>query len=149
MDTPPALFREEMSYLKRQGFRVIALKDLVQYLPKIPPQDRSLAFRQSSQQPQRLSLPVEIEATRNDLNYWLTNMLQDHGYSLEEAAATSGLSVAEVEREAKKLGLVGSTPSQSRKTVGGAIRVLPYPGRPASANRFPGRRNPSTTWHQG
>jgi peptidoglycan/xylan/chitin deacetylase (PgdA/CDA1 family) len=128
VDTPPALFREEMSYLKRQGFRVIALKDLAQYLPKTPPQDRLLAFRQSSQQAQRLSLPVEIEATRNDLIYWLKNMLQDHGYSLEEAAATSGLSVAEVEREAKKLGLLGSPPSLSPKAMSSAIRVLPYPG---------------------
>ena len=36
--------------------------------------------------------------------------------------------MAEVEREAKKLGLLGSPPSQSPKAVGGAIRVLPYPG---------------------
>ena len=128
VDTPPALFREEMSYLKRQGFRVIALKDVARYVPQVPPQDRLLAFRQSSQQAQPLPRPVEIEATRKDLDYWLKNMLQDHGYSLEEAAATSGLSVAEVEREAKKLALVGTAPSTSRRVEGGAIRVLPYPG---------------------
>jgi len=128
VDTPPALFREEMRYLKRQGFRVIALKDVARYVPEVSPQDRLLAFRQSGQQAQPLPHAVEIEATRNDLNYWLKSMLQDHGYSLEEAAATSGLSVTEVEREAKKLELIGRVPSPGLLAKNGAIQVLPYPG---------------------
>ncbi len=66
-------------------------------------------------------------------------MLQDHGYSLEEAAATSGLSVAEVEREAKKLGLVGRAPSPSRQAESGAIQLLPYPGG----------RHPRIGFHEG
>ena len=128
VDTPPTLFREEMNYLKSQGFQVIALRDVARYLTTTRPADPLLTFRQSSQPAQPLPLPVEMEATRKDLDYWLKNMLQDHGYSIEEVAATSGLSAAEVEREAKKLELVGSGRSLDRKAVSGAIRVLPYPG---------------------
>jgi peptidoglycan/xylan/chitin deacetylase (PgdA/CDA1 family) len=128
--TPPELFREEMNYLKREGFQVIALRDLVRYLPKIPPADSLQTFRQSSQPAPRFPLPVEVEATRNDLDYWLKSMLQDHGYSLEEAAATSGLPVAEVEREAARRGLIGSASASSakRQPNDAPIRVLPYPG---------------------
>jgi len=130
VDTPPALFREEMSYLKSQGFQVIALRDVARYLPKTPPSDPLLTFRQSSQAAKPLLLPIEVEATRNDLGYWLKNMLEDHGYSLEEAAATSGLSVAEVELEARKLGLIGrgSVASLRRQPESTPIRLLPYPG---------------------
>ena len=130
VDTPPALFREEMSYLKNQGFQVIALRDLARYLPQAAPADPLLAFRQSSQPAQRLPLPAEVEATRNDLGYWLKNMLREHGYSFEEAATTSGLSVAEVEREAEKLGLTAkfSLPSPNRQPQSVPVRVLPYPG---------------------
>ena len=130
VNTPPALFQEEMSYLKSQGFQVIALRDVARYLPKTPPSDPLLTFRHSSQAAQPLPLPVEVEATRKDLGYWLKNMLEDHGYSLEEAAATSGLSVGEVEREAKKLGLIGggSVPSLPPQAGSAPIRLLPYPG---------------------
>ena len=130
VDTPPALFREEMSYLKSQGFQVIALRDVARYLPKTPPSDPLLTFRQSSQAAQPLPLPIEVEATRNDLGYWLKNMLEDHGYSLEEAAATSGLSVAEVELEARKLGLIGrgSVATLRRQPESAPIRLMPYPG---------------------
>jgi len=128
--TSPEQLRAEMNYLKRQGFQVIALRDLVRYLPKTPPADPLLTFRQSSQPAQRLPLPAEVEATRNDLAYWMKNMLQDHGYSFEEAAATSGLSVAEVEGEAKKPGLSGSVsiPSPRHQPESVPVRLLPYPG---------------------
>jgi hypothetical protein len=119
-----------MNYLKSQGFQVIALRDVVRYIPKTPPADPLLTFRQSSQPAQPLPLPAEVEATRNDLGYWLSNMLEDHGYSIEEAAATSGLTVAEVEREGKKIGLMarGSAPSLRRQSENAPIRLLPYPG---------------------
>ena len=130
VDTPPALFREEMNYLKSHGFQVIALRDVARYLSKTPPSDPMLAMRQPSQPAQPLPLPAEVEATRNDLGYWLKNMLEDHGYSIEEAAATSGLSTTEVEREARKLGLVGSVPEKgaNRQLESAPVRLLPYPG---------------------
>ena len=130
VNTPPELFREEMTYLKSQGFQVITLRDVVRYLPNTPPADPLLTFRQSTQLAQSLPMPVEVEATRNDLGYWLKNMLEDHGYSLEEAAATSGLSMPEVEREARTLGLIGSNSmlSPRRQPESAPIRLLPYPG---------------------
>ena len=128
--TSPELFSEEMSYLKSQGFQVIALRDLVRYLPKTPPADSLLTFRQSSHPAQPLPLPTELDATRNDLGYWLKNMLQAHGYSLEEAAAASGHRAAEIEGEAKKFGLIGSVSRQSpnRPSESVPVRLLPYPG---------------------
>jgi hypothetical protein len=79
-----------------------------------------------------------VEATRNDLRYWLKNMLEDHEYSLEEAASTSGLSFVEVQHEAGKLGLADKVSARSlNSTTDSAasvhpsnvlVRLLPYPG---------------------
>lgn len=43
--TPPERFREYMLYLKQEGFRVIALRDVEPYLPAEPPPDPALRLR--------------------------------------------------------------------------------------------------------
>src|SRR5262249_18064376 len=64
-----------------------------------------------------------------DLSYWLKNMLVDHSYSLEEAAAVCGLSVEEVKQKAEKLGLKPSSDIQGRDHKATApVQLLPYPG---------------------
>jgi peptidoglycan/xylan/chitin deacetylase (PgdA/CDA1 family) len=125
--TPPELFREEMVYLKAQGYQVIALRDLTKYLPPAPPADPLLTFRHPNQTDSRV-LPVEAEATRHELSYWLNNMLRDHGYTLQEAAITSGLSVAEIRQKAEQLGLMGNGSWLHAPSSTFPIRVRPYPG---------------------
>lgn len=61
-----------------------------------------------------------------DLRFWLTDMLVDHRFSTAEASEATGLSPAEVEAAAARLGIHAGSPPQ--KPSGGRLRVLPYPG---------------------
>lgn len=125
--TPPERFREYMAYLKENNFRGIAVRDLEAYIDwqKLP-DDPLLKVRQLERAPDRLALPVEMEATRRDLNFWLENMLVHHRYTWNEAAKVCGWSVEEVERKATELNISRDAAPQS--TSDGKVRVLPYPG---------------------
>ncbi len=50
VNTSPDLFRQCMDYLKQNGFAVIALKDVAQYLPKELPRDPVLKVRYPASQ---------------------------------------------------------------------------------------------------
>jgi peptidoglycan/xylan/chitin deacetylase (PgdA/CDA1 family) len=119
--TPPERFSEYMAYLKEQGFKVTALRDLERYLPKIPPADPLLKVRSLAPGNPSLSLPTEMEATRADLGYWLENMFRYHHYNWEEAAQVTGVSVDDLKASARVW------PIESHK-IEEAVRVLPYPG---------------------
>lgn len=121
--TPPEQFQLYMDYLKQNDFHVIALRDVAEYLPvtKIT-DDPMLTTRHPNLPDDEIVLPVEMAATREDLPYWLANMMGAHGYSLEEAAQVCGYAPAELgEKMATwRLGLPD--------LPNGALRVLPYPG---------------------
>ncbi len=119
--TPPERFSEYMAYLKEQGFKVMALRDLEIYLPKIPPADPLLKVRSSAPGNPSLMLPAEMEASRADLGYWLENMFRYHHYTWEEAAQVTGVSVDDLKASAKE------PPIESHK-IEEVVRVLPYPG---------------------
>ena len=125
--TPPERFSEYMAYLKEQGFKVIALRDLKRYLPQIPVADPLLKVRSSAPNDPSVRLPTEVEATRAGLGYWLENMFRHHHYAGEEAAKVTGLTVVEVKASAKELGLDTRPPIESQK-IEEVVRVLPYPG---------------------
>jgi peptidoglycan/xylan/chitin deacetylase (PgdA/CDA1 family) len=133
--TPPAKFRQYMGYLKQNGFRVVALRDLETY--SAPVQDPMLTKRYPEN---AAELPTEVMATRADLPYWLENMLRYHRFSLAEAASVCALSEAEVRRKAEELDLLqtGVQPAGS-----GELRILPYPGgRHPRAGFLEGAINP-------
>ncbi len=68
----------------------------------------------------------EQEATRQDLNYWLENMVLHHRYSIEEAAAVCGLALDTVQEKLRELHLdQRPAPEEQSPSV---VRVLPYPG---------------------
>jgi peptidoglycan/xylan/chitin deacetylase (PgdA/CDA1 family) len=125
--TPPERFREYMTFLKEKGFRVIALRDLKPYIDfsKLP-DDPLLRSRVPDRKEGSVPLPVEVEATRADLRYWLENMLRYHRYTLAEVALVTGFTEAEVQKQASNLGLDPSNLPAPEKTD--QIRVLPYPG---------------------
>jgi peptidoglycan/xylan/chitin deacetylase (PgdA/CDA1 family) len=125
--TPPERFREYMAYLKENNFRCIAVRDLDPYVDwKNLPADPLLNARQPSRAPERLVLPVEMEATRRDLRFWLENMLVHHRFTWDEAAKVCGWSAEEVLKRADELGVNrNATPE---KHAGGKVRVWPYPG---------------------
>ena len=128
--TPPENFERYMRYLKEQNFRVIALRDVAQYLPVADPADPLLQDR-SPRRKTAPPLPVEAQATQSDLAYWLPNM-HAHRYSVEEASMVAGLPAAEISRK---------SPSPPDRT--GALRVRPYPGgRPLRIGFQEGAINP-------
>ena len=124
--TPPAQFRKYMMYLKENGFRAIAARDLEQYVDlKNPPEDPLLKVRYPKPMYGPPAEPIEVIATQADLKYWLGNMLRDHRFTLAEAAKVCGFSVEEAQRKAEEFGLDPAPPAPAR---GKKIRVLPYPG---------------------
>jgi len=118
--TPPERFREYMGYLKENGFRCIALRDVEKYLASPPPEDPMLQARHPMLR--RLDLPPEAAATQADLRYWLANMLVDHGYSFAEMAAVAGLGEKQLQARVEEFGI--AAPRAPRR----GVRVLPYPG---------------------
>ncbi|MCC7498353.1 MAG: polysaccharide deacetylase family protein [Bryobacterales bacterium] len=86
--TPPENFRQYMQYLKDNGFRVIAMRDLDQFIGDRPdPDDLLLGKRFPANRPERL--PVEMKATRAELPYW-TAVMRRHNYSQPEMIQVAG-----------------------------------------------------------
>lgn len=65
-------------------------------------------------------------ASDADLRRWLENMLVDHGFTADEAAAATGLSAEEIVAAGKRFGL--EQPVRPARQAGDPLRVLPYPG---------------------
>ncbi|MGH9657041.1 MAG: polysaccharide deacetylase family protein, partial [Bryobacteraceae bacterium] len=82
--TPPERFREYMQYLKREGFRVIALRDLEPWIEEETP-DPLVGSRHRARKPEELALPREMEATRARIGYW-RGVMAAHGYTAHEEA---------------------------------------------------------------
>jgi peptidoglycan/xylan/chitin deacetylase (PgdA/CDA1 family) len=128
VNTPPERFREYMDYLKLNEFQVVAVRDLRKYLTnQRVPNDRLLEARYSGAKNVGLELPTEMKATRGDLSYWLKNMLHDHHYTWQEAAAVTGLGIEELKSRAST---VGSNRTVETQVIADRriVRVLPYPG---------------------
>jgi len=124
--TPPENFRKYMAFLKENGFRGIALRDLKQCVDlKRPPADPNLAIRYPNEECECHDLPLEMLATRADLRYWLKNMLCFHQYTLAEAAEVCGMTEDEVKKQAMDFGFF---PPSRVSAAEQQIRVLPYPG---------------------
>lgn len=61
----------------------------------------------------------------SDLRFWLESMVVHHGYSTEEAAAATGLTVAEIEVARARFHLAASPPPRD---AADPLKLLPYPG---------------------
>jgi peptidoglycan/xylan/chitin deacetylase (PgdA/CDA1 family) len=138
VNTPPELFRQYMEHLKAEGFRVIAMRDLEPYIDRLHlPDDPLLKVRHPLPKDGQLALSQEMKATREDLGFWLPNMLVDHRYTVGEAAEVCAYTEAEIREKARELIKPGAAP-------GGGIRIRPYPGvresRLASFNNIDAHR---------
>lgn len=123
--TPPEQFREYMAYLKEHGFNVIAMRDLARYVdPATPPMDAMANVRYTSG---GMDLAPEVLATQADLNFWLTNMLRHHRYTLEEAAPVAGYWTTK-DLETRLAQLEFDTSPAPPSEPGAPVKVLPYPG---------------------
>lgn len=123
--TPPEMFVQYMDYLKAENFNVIAMRDLLPVADANPEAKDMPAARYRLPKDGVLPLPPEVEATRNDLGFWLKDMLVDHGYSFEEAALVTGWDVKTVQQIARAVAFERDALDGSSD---GDLRVLPYPG---------------------
>jgi peptidoglycan/xylan/chitin deacetylase (PgdA/CDA1 family) len=124
VNTPVENFRSYLAYLKEGEFRVIALRDLLPYLPTQPAQDDAMAHTQYPAKPASgLYWPTETEQTRAKLDFWLMNMVRDHGYSLEEAMQVSRLPKKLLQDRLVRLG-----GGSAFLGTNGSVKVLSYPG---------------------
>jgi peptidoglycan/xylan/chitin deacetylase (PgdA/CDA1 family) len=81
--TPPERFREYMAYLKREGFRAVALRDVERYLPETPPPDPTVRLRH----PPRAATAGSGQGA--DADYWQANRREHDG----TGSASPGLRV--------------------------------------------------------
>lgn len=123
--TDPARFIEFMDYLKAEKFNVVALRDLIPVADANPEAKGMPADRYPLPKDGVLKQSPEVEATRNDLRYWLENMLVHHGYSFEEAAQVTGWDVPTVTQIAEAAAFGRETLEGARKP---GLKILPYPG---------------------
>lgn len=122
VSTPPDKFRQYMTYLKEENFRVIALRDLAEFVDLAqPPADPLTTQRHHPPGYNRLVYPAEVQATRADAAYWLENMLSQHRFTPEEAARAAMLTPGEIRSQAAALRL----PPPPEQPL---LRVMPYPG---------------------
>lgn len=124
--TPPERFAEYMTYLKTNGFNVIAMRDLTQYVdPDAEVDDPMARVRYGGGT--YLELPQEVMATRADPVFWLAAMLGDHQYSIEEAAAVFQYDVKRVRAMVDAHlgpGFLQDWPGMGYEP----LHLLPYPG---------------------
>jgi peptidoglycan/xylan/chitin deacetylase (PgdA/CDA1 family) len=117
--TPPDQFRAYMTWLKDNGYRVVALRALDKYIERSDsPADPMLKVRYRTPKDGRIVLPVEVAGTQADRRYWLGNMIGAHRYSTAEAAQVIGWTDQQVAAAAGDL---------DRTPVKG-LQIRPYPG---------------------
>ena len=118
--TSETRFRECMDELKVRGFRVLALRDLLDRAQGRDSNDPNVSLRNLGRGDIELEQPVELVQTRASLERW-TDAMARHGYTVAEAAGVAGLSAEEGSDYERKLA-ARPAPSQGRADVS------PYPG---------------------
>lgn len=119
VNTPPEQFRQYMDYLKDGGYQVIAMRDLVEYLPELLPEDPMINIRYPAAESSEPVWPSEVVASREQSGYWL-GVMQRHGYTTREMAGVLGWSPDTIDRLLPSVRIPASHPDR--------IEVLPYPG---------------------
>jgi peptidoglycan/xylan/chitin deacetylase (PgdA/CDA1 family) len=122
--TPEERFREYMAYLKQGGFHVIAMRDLLPYLPEKPAENDAMARTQyPAGSGNDFYWPTETEQTVEKLDFWLRNMVHDHEYTLEEVMQVTASPKESLEQRLGHLGKESAFHGDAERT-----KVLPYPG---------------------
>jgi len=130
VNTLPDRFDDYMNYLAKQKCTVIAMRDLARYVDAdVVPSQPSGIIEDRKRSLQQQSSRENFRRPKNDedLQYWLRNMLVDHGYSVLEASAATGLSVDEISAAAERFQIAKSAPIKQSQH-GQPLKVLPYPG---------------------
>jgi peptidoglycan/xylan/chitin deacetylase (PgdA/CDA1 family) len=115
-------FRVYMHYLKANGFTVIALRDLDQFIDKgMLPKDPAgvIADRLDMFTKGLLRSEARLPQTRRETSYWF-DIMKRHGYTVAETRMASGLDATRANLALAK--------ARSARVKGDQLEVLPYPG---------------------
>ena len=126
--TPRDKFEAYMKYLAINDFRVIAMRDLEQYVdPHLQPQNAHEVIGDRKASLAAGKVPTNYRRPTSDANleYWLENMVTHHGYSVQEVGAATGLTGKEISAALKRFQLHERRP---RAAAGERLKILPYPG---------------------
>lgn len=119
--TDPELFKQCMTYLKEKYYNVIALRELEPYLPETLPQDNMQYARHPDWNEETLEYPLEVVASREDMDEWVANMRLYHHYTWDEIEnVLGGYTMLPYMREA--------VDKQSPTYPTDTVLVKPYPG---------------------
>ena len=123
--TPKERFEEYMAYLAENHFEVIALRDLHRYVDaNITPNNPNEVIEDRKR---TMASGEGRDATRTvrdeeDKRYWLSNMIEDHGFDPWETRAATGLSIQDIEKARVRYSF------SREQSVGAPLRIRPYPG---------------------
>jgi hypothetical protein len=123
VNTSEENFKTYMDYLKENNYKVISMRELEKHLPENPPKDPMLAHRYPPKDDSDLDWPNEVISTRENLDYWLANMYQDHKYSTKDMMGVTGLKDQVLNQHLSQLDTFKEN-SEANKM----IKVRPYPG---------------------
>jgi peptidoglycan/xylan/chitin deacetylase (PgdA/CDA1 family) len=130
VSTSAQQFDGYMNYLAKNGYTVIAMRDLAKYVDAdlVPSDPQTIIEDRKQSLAQRSSRDnYRGPQTDEELRYWLANMLVDHDFTEFEASAATGLSTVEIAAAVKRLNISaqGEQPKSNAQPV---LKVLPYPG---------------------
>jgi peptidoglycan/xylan/chitin deacetylase (PgdA/CDA1 family) len=119
-----------MNYLAKNGYTVIAMRDLAKYVnaditpsnPQTIIDDRKQSLLQRSSR-ENFRRPK----TDDDLRIWLTNMLVEHGFTEFEVSTATGLSLNQIAAAVGRLSIPKHR-ELSPADPQSVLKVLPYPG---------------------
>jgi peptidoglycan/xylan/chitin deacetylase (PgdA/CDA1 family) len=126
-------FDAYMNYLSKNGFTVIAMRDLATYVdanlepssPQTIIEDRRQSIARGTSR-ENFRRPQSNE----DLHYWLQNMMVDHRFTEFEMAAATGLATDEIATAVGRLSLPkgGKSARAGAGSSAARLTVRPYPG---------------------
>ncbi len=127
--TPPERFEAYMKYLAENGYKVIALRDLLKYVdPKVIPNDPLgvMNDRKALLVAGKRNGDYRRPINDDDLRYWLENMSVFHRYTPAEIGAATGLWADEAALALRRFGIDRMSPP--RRFGNDPLIVRPYPG---------------------
>jgi hypothetical protein len=133
VSTSAQSFDAYMNYLAKNDFKVIAMRDLANYVDAdVMPSNAQTIIDDRRQSIARGTSRENFRRPRTDdeLRYWLENMLVDHGFTEFEASAAMGMSPEEVKSAIDQFSLNkrGDTTLAASSSPPSVLKVRPYPG---------------------
>ncbi len=127
VNTPRQKFESYLHFLAVNGYRVMALRDLAEYVnAELVPQNprEVIEDRKAVIAAKRSHDNFRTPTNDQDLQYWLRNMLT-HGFDHFEMAAATGLKPDEIQSALQQFSLEPDSAPLRGQT---SLTVLPYPG---------------------